>query len=224
MSLVTLMRIWLLRLLSRLVRVLLRLRRGRWLIGFLLRLRRCGGLLRGLLRSRLRRLCGLARRGRRGFRRRVGRCGRAAVPRVIDRRFVSGRDAVPRVIDRWFLGGRGAVPRMIHRRHRRIGNAWPQRRGWARETTDRRIGVRRMRRRRAHRRWRARGEEKERDRLHDFPIAHVPDAKCCVCMRSSAWIFAMSAGPTMKSIFAPPSTSDAVAFECTPIIPPACPA
>lgn len=117
------------------------------------------------------------------------------------------------------LVGLGRLARL-----RQLSDAGSERRRRSREAADRRLGIRRVLRRDGHRAGRARAEHQpchDRERpLHEFPIAHVPVARCCACIRSSLCSFATSPAPLTNNSFAPPSTSLAVAFECTPIIPP----
>jgi hypothetical protein len=106
--------------------------------------------------------------------------------------------------------------------HRRIRDAWAEGCRRSREPSDGRIGIRRMIGRHLRRRWRTADEKREQYGSHyELPMAHVPDARCWACMRSSLWSFATSAPFATNKTLAPPSMSLTFAFECTPIIPPA---
>jgi hypothetical protein len=193
------------------------LMRGRRRLGLLvrarhrLRRRRLGLLTRFALPLWLGRFCRLCARCRlRAVRRLDAVCRRHGLRRPGSRvvRCLTRRRSMARVL-RALWGGRD------------ISHAGSQRRRWACESTNRRVGIRGMLRAYRRRGGGTADQQPEQDKLHDLDIPHVPAEKCCACMRSSLCSFATSAPFATNVIFAPPSISLNTAFEWTPIIPPA---
>ena len=173
--------------------------------------RRCARFLgRGLLRGRLLR-CRLLLRSRVGFRGRRGG-------------LVDGRSR-HRVTRRMRTRRRRAGLRASLRNDRCVLSGTRVQRGrWPGEAARRSIGMRGMVRGdvRGARRTRSDEDERSKPRLsHHLPISHVPLAMCCACMRRSPWSFATSPPLATNVRRAPFGASDTVAFECTPIMPPA---